>query len=148
MYQKVLAAVDFSETSRKVMDAALRLTNNNPAQVHIIHVVQPVTEGYALNVYTQNFQALEDDAVEQAAKQLTEYKDSDGIPAEHLHIVVGDRAGEIRRKCAELEAEVIVIGSHGYGGERRMLGTTANKLLHGSRSDILTVHAGDSIDHK
>jgi nucleotide-binding universal stress UspA family protein len=59
MYKKVLAAVDSSETSRLVLDAALRLTNDNPARIHLIHVVQPVTEGYVLKVYTENFQALE-----------------------------------------------------------------------------------------
>ena len=95
MYKKVLAAVDFSETSRKVLDAALRLTNDNPARIHLIHVVQPVTEGYALKVYTENFQALEDDAVEQAAAQLKEFETSDNIPADQIHTVVGDRAGEI-----------------------------------------------------
>ncbi|MDD9889357.1 MAG: universal stress protein [Gammaproteobacteria bacterium] len=143
MYQKVLAAVDFSETSRKVLDAALRLTNDNPARIHLIHVVQPVTDGYALKVYTENFQALEDDAVEQAAAQLKDFQNLDNIPADQIHTVVGDRAGEIRRCCADIEADVIVIGSHGHSGERRMLGATANKLLHGARSDILTVHAGD-----
>lgn len=144
MYKKVLAAVDFSETSRKVLDAALRLTNDNPARIHLIHVVQPVTEGYALKVYTENFQALEDDAVEQAAAQLKEFETSDKIPADQIHTVVGDRAGEIRRTCEDIEADVIVIGSHGHSGQRRMLGTTANKLLHGAKSDILTVHAGDA----
>ena len=47
-------------------------------------------------------------------------------------------------KNADIEADVIVIGSHGHSGQRRMLGTTANKLLHGAKSDILTVHAGDA----
>ena len=97
MYQKILAAIDFSENSRKVMDAALKLASNDPSKIHIIHVTQPVTEGYALNVYTKNFQALEDDACEQATAQLAEYENSDKVPANQLHTVVGDRAGEIRR---------------------------------------------------
>ena len=144
MYKKVLAAVDFSETSRSVLDAALRLTNDNPSRIHLIHVVQPVTEGYALKVYTENFQALEDEAVEDATAQLKEFEASDKIPADQIYTVVGDRAGEIRKTCADIEADVIVIGSHGYSGERRMLGTTANKLLHGANCDVLTVHAGDA----
>ena len=36
-----------------------------------------------------------------------------------------------------------MIGSHGNTGEMRMLGATANKLLHGAKCDILTVHATD-----
>jgi universal stress protein A len=91
MYNKVLAAVDFSETSRSVLDAALRLTNDNPSRIHLIHVVQPVTEGYALKVFTENFQALEDEAVEQAAAQLKEFESSDKIPADQIYTVVGDR---------------------------------------------------------
>jgi len=143
MYQKIIAAIDFSENSRKVMDAAQRLANNDPTRIHIIHVVQPVTEGYALNVYTKNFQALEDEASEQATAQLAEYENSDKVPANQLHTVVGDRAGEIRRIAKDIEADVIVIGSHGNTGEMRMLGATANKLLHGAKCDILTVHATD-----
>lgn len=144
MYQKILAAIDFSENSRKVMDAALKLASNDPSKIHIIHVVQPVTEGYALNVYTKNFQALEDEACEQASAKLAEFESSDKVPANQLHALVGDRAGEIRRTAGDIGADVIVIGSHGHTGKMRMLGATANKLLHGAHCDILTVHATDT----
>jgi universal stress protein A len=44
----------------------------------------------------------------------------------------------------EIDAEAIVIGSHGFSGKKRILGATANKLLHGAKCDILTVHAEET----
>ena len=40
-------------------------------------------------------------------------------------------------------ADLIVIGSHGRSGWKLLLGSTANKVLHGSHCDILTVHVGE-----
>ena len=143
MYKKILAAIDFTENSEKVLGAAQKLAVDDPSKIHVIHVVQPITEGYALNIYTKNFQALEDEASEQATAQLAEYGSSHNVPADQLHSLVGDRAGEIRKTAKDIGADVIVIGSHGHTGEMKLLGATANKLLHGAKCDILTVHATD-----
>lgn len=144
MYQKIVAALDFSENNSKVLSSALKLSNNNASSLHLIHVVQPITEGYALNVYSKNFLALEEEALESATQQLSDIAKENGIPTNHIRTLVGDRAGEIRKLAEELEAEVIVIGSHGHSGKKRLLGATANKLLHGAKCDILTVHATET----
>lgn len=87
---------------------------------------------------------MEDEALEKATAEVAEYQNSDQVPANQLHTVVGDRAGEIRKTAKEIGADVIVIGSHGHTGEMKLLGATANKLLHGAKCDILTVHATDT----
>jgi len=141
MYQKIVAALDFSENNSLVMNAALKLADNDASRLHLVHVVQPVSEGYALNVYSKNFLALEEEALEKATEKLAEIGESKNTPAEQLHTIVGDRAGEIRKVAEDIDAEVIVIGSHGHSGQKRFLGATANKLLHGAKCDVLTVHA-------
>lgn len=144
MYQRIVAALDFSENNDKVLGSALKLANNNPSKLHLIHVVQPINEGYALNVYSKNFLALEEEALESATEQLIKIAETANTPSDQIRTVVGDRAGEIRELAEEINADVIVIGSHGYSGKKRVLGATANKLLHGAMCDILTVHATET----
>lgn len=143
MYQKIVAALDFSDNRQKVMDAALRIADNDPSRVHLVHVVHPITEGYDLNIYSKNFQAMEDEALETATGKLNEFGTAHNVPADQLHTLLGDTAGEVRKIVSSIGAEVIVIGSHGHSGQMRLLGATANKLLHGAKCDVLTVHASE-----
>lgn len=144
MYQKIVAALDFSENNEKVLGSALKLAINDATKLHLIHIVPPITEGYALNVYSKNFLALEEEALESATEQLTKIAENANVPSDQIRIIVGDKAGEIRKLAEEIDADVIVIGSHGFSGKKRILGATANKLLHGAKCDILTVHATET----
>ena len=45
----------------------------------------------------------------------------------------------ICRSAREHEAELIVIGSHGYGGLDRVLGTTAAKVVNHADRNVLVV---------
>jgi universal stress protein A len=56
---------------------------------------------------------------------------------------VGSAATEIRALAEERVADLIVIGSHGRSGWKLLLGSTANKVLHGAHCDILTVRVGE-----
>ena len=143
MYQKIVAALDFSDNRRKVMDAALKLANNDVSKINLVHVVHPIDSGNNLAVYTKNFQAIEDEAVESATQELAEFGKAENVPAAQVFTRLGDTAGEVRKIVKEIDADVIVIGSHGHTGKMRLLGATANKLLHGARCDVLTVHAED-----
>ena len=144
MYQKIVAALDFSENNGHVLSSGLKLANNDASKLHLIHVVQAINEGYALSVYSKNLLALEKEALESATEQLAKIAETEKIPSDQIRTIVGDRAGEIRKIAKEIDAEVIVIGSHGYSGQKRLLGATANKLLHGAKCDILTVHATET----
>ena len=65
------------------------------------------------------------------------------IDAARVYSVSGSPAIEIRRLAEEIDADAIVIGSHGRSGWKVMLGSTANKVLHGAKCDVLTVHVED-----
>lgn len=42
MYNKVIIAVDFSESSQRVIDRALELVDNDHSKVVLAHVVEPI----------------------------------------------------------------------------------------------------------
>ena len=52
----------------------------------------------------------------------------------------GSPAAEVPNLAMEIEADAIVIGSHGHSGWKALIGSTAMKLLHHARCDVLTVH--------
>ncbi len=42
----------------------------------------------------------------------------------------------------EINADLIVVGSHGRHGFALLMGSTANGVLHGARRDVLAVRVG------
>jgi universal stress protein A len=57
-------------------------------------------------------------------------------------VLAGAAATEVRSKAEDIHADLIVIGSHGTAGWKLLLGSTANKVLHGASCDIMTVRVG------
>ncbi len=54
------------------------------------------------------------------------------------------RARQLQEEPIEIATERMAdIGSHGRSGWKLLLGSTANKLLHGAHCDILTLRVGD-----
>jgi nucleotide-binding universal stress UspA family protein len=69
-----------------------------------------------------------------------------GLPEERPKvesmIVVGKPFGEILRVAADLDFQIIVIGTHGIGGEKieeLLFGSTAEKVLRGTRVPVICV---------
>jgi universal stress protein A len=54
-------------------------------------------------------------------------------------VKIGNPAHEIRDAATELEADLIVVGTHGRHGLGLLLGSTANAVLHGVGCDVLAV---------
>ena len=79
---------------------------------------------------------------QQAKQQLSALGLRHKIPAEQQHIVLGRPETEIHNVAEELDADVIVIGSHGRHGLALLLGSTANSVLHGAKCDVLAVRVG------
>lgn len=62
-----------------------------------------------------------------------------GIPSDRVYLEQGNPATEIKAKAEQIQADLIVIGTHGRHGLGLLLGSTANGVLHGVECDVLTV---------
>ncbi len=51
MYNKILAAVDLSNDSKKVIDTAVRMAGNDIGKLYLVHVVEPVAAAYSMVIY-------------------------------------------------------------------------------------------------
>lgn len=141
-YGKLLVAIDLSDESNRVIERALEIVDQQGGRLSLIHVVEPVAAAYPIDAYAINMTRLQEEAVEIAAKKLADIAAPYNIAENNLHVTVGSASGEIRNKAEELACDLVVIGSHGRSGWKLLLGSTANKVLHGACCDILTVRVG------
>jgi len=143
MYYKVVVAVDFSDETSKVLEKALALVDGQTEKLVLVHVVEPIPVVWGMDSYAMDPTELQQRVVDHSAGMLAEMGAGQGIDKSDLYTVLGSPATEIRNLAERQEADAIVIGSHGHSGWKLMLGSTANKLLHGATCDVLTVHVGE-----
>ena len=137
-YKKVLIAVDLSEDSAHVAARAIDLTASNDVELNLIHVIEPLSFAYGGDI-PMDFSGIQDEIHQQASQQLKRFGENHGIAENRQYIVLGRPEVEIHAKAEEIEADLIVVGSHGRHGLALLMGSTANGVLHGAICDVLAV---------
>jgi len=144
MYKKILIAVDLSDESATVVARGIELSGADPNKVVLVHAIEPIPTVWGVEGYVASPSDLQKVIVDQAKKELNALGSKFNVSIGNQHTILGAPAAEIRNLAKELEVDAIVIGSHGHSGWKLLLGATANKLLHGSTCDVLTVHVNGS----
>jgi nucleotide-binding universal stress UspA family protein len=123
----VLAPIDFSPVSSRVIEKAIALARATDARLVLLYVVPPdVTEQEA--------------AVKLAALQRT--LRNDGVTAHAVHIC-GAPAECIIEQAERLTANYIVIGSHGHSAVYDLLvGSTTTGVLQRATCAVVTIPPG------
>lgn len=140
-YRKVLVAVDLSEDSTLVAERARSIAANNGAELHLIHVIEPLSFAYGGDI-PMDFSGIQEEIHQQAEQQLSRFGEDNAIDSGKQHIVLGRPEVEIHAKAEEIGADLIVVGSHGRYGLALLMGSTANGVLHGATCDVLAVRVG------
>ena len=140
-YKKILVAIDLSEDSAQVAQRGHDIANNNDAELHLIHVIEPLSFAYGGDI-PMDFSGIQDEIHQQATQQLKRFAETNGIYEQHQHIVLGRPEVEIHATAEELGTDLIVVGSHGRYGLALLMGSTANGVLHGAGCDVLAVRVG------
>lgn len=135
-YNTLLVAVDVYADYDTIVQRALQIAGS-PDACHLMYVAFPQTtiEPYGLFLERD----FSEDVRKQALSSLNKAAERFGIPSEQVHIEFGSAAEEIHHKAEALEADLIVIGTHGQSGFQLLLGSTANAVLHGVKTDVLAV---------
>lgn len=148
MYQKILVAIDGSEGSAQVLQEAARMAPAD-ATLRVVSVVEnpmwgvPLEQGVLYDLESMHNSLLKaaTDILARASEQLGE----SGVRAETrvLDLFEADNSipGAILREADEWTADVIVIGTHGRRGIKRLImGSVAESLLRVARRPVLLVH--------
>ncbi len=143
--RKVLVATDFSAPSETALNYARAMARSFGAQLHVMHVFEPlwitsadvVGGGVALATMIQG---LEDTAKKQLEEAVTE-EDRRELKAVPVMVTSESPAREIAKYANEQHIDLVVIGTHGRSGLTRLLiGSVAEKVVRMAPCPVLTVH--------
>jgi len=138
----IVAATDFSGTSREALHVVRDLADAIGAHVHLLHVMpDPARLPYGMEAGIV-FADLERDLRAQAQRSLEQARDAAGLAAGRTALVIamGDPAHEIVASARSLRADVIVMGTHGHGVVARLvMGSVADKVLRHADCPVLIV---------
>ncbi len=146
----LLAAIDFSTSTDGVIEESCRLAKALDAKLWVLHVASD--EAHAVTYETSSYSDLIPDisnmpADVQLARDLSaeelkrEHREllglssklkSEGVTSQAI-LVKGNAAKEIVSKANDIDADIILLGSHGHG--------LLHKALLGSVSESIIRHA-------
>lgn len=145
-FRHVLIALDFSPTSDRVMRKGLELARRVDAAVTLLHVVDFLPPLGFADDFTPSPTLMVDEQTltAGASRTLARHAERFQLGDEVTRVVrVGTPRLEIVTLAAERGVDLIVLGSHGRHGLRKLLGSTANAVLNDASCDILAVRAHD-----
>ena len=151
MYQRILVPVDNSATSRNALDEALRFAKNAKSLLRLVHVIDLAQFAWSANEFLDVPQ-LQTALKEGGQKILTESVDmvrAQGVDAETalLETWGGILAKAIVEDAQSWNADLIVMGTHGYGGLTHMLlGSVAEGVMRNTPVPVLLVRNEDKKD--
>jgi universal stress protein A len=140
--KRILVPVDFSAQSLKALHYALSFADQYGAQLTVLNVVEPAIYPSELGYIPSEIESLHENVMKNAKERLQELI-SKRLPGEILteqQVRVGSPFLEIAAAAKEMEADLIVIATHGYTGLRHVfLGSTAERVLRHAPCPVLTV---------
>lgn len=142
-YEHVLCAVDLNENNIAVAIQAAKMAKHDSARLSLLHVVEYIPIDLANELVLPQQQEIEEQLMERAKKVISNLAQELGMEQVSEYVVSGSTKSEIIRFAKDHEVDLIVIGKHGRHGFSRLLGSTANAVLHNAPCDILTVHIGE-----
>ncbi|WP_421134631.1 universal stress protein [Alteromonas sp. A079] len=135
-YNTVLVPVDVYSDYTQVVERAIAVSGNSH-KVHLLYVAYPQTTMEPYGFFLER--DFSDDVKDSAMRTLKDIAATHDIPYSHINVEIGSPADEIHHMAEKLNADLIVIGTHGQSGLRLLLGSTANAVLHGVKTDVLAV---------
>jgi len=145
--RRVVAALDGSEAAEAALGDALELGITRGATVTLLHVLQPSVA--TTSPYVPHAIQLTPDEAQVRKEHMRGYLESLAGSAmmegwsSGIRVAMDFQAAPAVIDAAdELEADLIVMGTHGRGGLRRLiLGSVADKVVRGTHRPVL-VHRG------
>lgn len=144
MYKKILVPVDGSETSVLGLQHAILLAKDQKAALRVLHVVHDYLVNDGLRGFVRSGELLQE-LRERGQTILNESASSarqQGVEAdtESVETLVGPVGAVIVEQAEKWPADLIVIGSHGRRGIRRLvMGSDAEYVVRTTPVPVLLV---------
>ena len=134
----ILAAVDFSDTSRTALVLAARLARHCGAALHVLHAEDPLLDAAADHAGIE----LARETLEELQRFITSAPPAAACSPQS-RVITGAAVDVILDAAHEHRADVIVVGNRGMSGaERLVFGSTTEGLLRRADVSVLVVPLG------
>ncbi len=146
--KRILVAVDFSETSGRALDYAVELAALLKAEVTVLHAYELPIIGFPDGslVVSAEVAAKLSNAAQAGLDRMVAEREGRGAT---LHKVLREDSPwrAVISTADTIDAELIVIGTHGRRGlARALLGSVAENVIRMASRPVLTIH-GPRGDH-
>ncbi|WP_213778149.1 universal stress protein [Caballeronia sp. dw_276] len=145
MYKRIIAPVDGSETSRHALDAALELARDHDAELNPVYVVDVPPLSYSGAAFDPTpvrdaFVAEGEHVLADAAAKMKRYGVRGTTSLVEVEPLADDIAQRIEHTAQAFDADLVVMGTHGRRGWRRLLlGSVTEHFLRISTRPVLLV---------
>lgn len=145
-YSTVMVPYDFSEHSQAALELAVELASRLRSSLHLVHVVQQPAPLHPTpgGVFTPPHLAGELRAeAERGLSAVIERFPPDCEATAHV-VEVGNVTDGLAQAAADLDADLVVMGTHGRTGlAHALLGSVAERMLRHAPCPVVTVRADE-----
>ncbi|MFK8067533.1 MAG: universal stress protein [Gammaproteobacteria bacterium] len=142
-FKLILCPIDFSNTSYHALDTAIELATKLEARIKLVHIYQyPVYSMPEADLPTPVNLTIQDDYEKRLQEQLEKVcvKYSNDHLSLESEIVEGVPYIEIVHAAKKINADLIVMGTHGRTGLSHMLmGSVAERVVRSSTIPVMSV---------
>jgi nucleotide-binding universal stress UspA family protein len=141
MFKSIVVGTDGSETADIALRRAIELAALTGGKLHVVSAYEPAPARVGGNepvAEAAEWSVGTDFKVEAVLQRAQDEAQSGSIDFE-VHAPKGDPADSLIAAAKEHDADVIVLGSRGMRGARRVLGSVPNKVSHHAPCDVLIV---------
>jgi len=140
--KRMVVGLDGSARERSVLDAALALADKFGGRLAILRAVAHPVElpPEAFSVAPAQLAELLRTRAQRALEAATVH-----VPRERIEWVearIGTPWQVLCDGAREVSADLVVVGTHGYGGLDRLLGTTAARVVNHAPCSVIVVRDG------
>jgi len=144
MYTSIVVGTDGSSRARQAVQEAVQLAKLAGAKLHLVSAYQPPSQAASMGLAAEVMvvSSVSDkevrESVEQMLDELAQEITRDGV-AVATYPCAGGAADALLDVAEHQKADLIIVGSRGMTGARRLLGSVPNNISHHARCDVLIV---------
>jgi nucleotide-binding universal stress UspA family protein len=141
MSETIVVGTDGSETAQQAVAEAVRLAKALGGEVHVVTAYKPLRDAKIVGAAegaAKVWAVLPDDLARSAIEEAESVVRVAGVKGD-AHLVQKDPADAVLEVAKQVGANLIVVGSQGMAGAKRLLGSVPNKISHEARCNVLIV---------
>lgn len=140
-YKRILVALDFSNLSDAVLNRLQVIIKDKTTHIYFLHVVDDHLPQLLGDSEKEAIHYAKIKSKAGAKSDLEELVSKYKIKNTQCMVELGTPRHSILSIAESKDIDLIVVGTHGVHGWKKLLGTTAEHVLHNARCDVLSIRA-------